>query len=837
MASGVPDLSKLELADNILVIELLQDGSLFSSNQAFSQLLSKGDQSITFENSLGKEQFNYFLQILDHASQDGKTSIHVELKHEFVSPSTTSIKWQFFINHKKYKYKYLGICHIPLPVKEESISYQVIDHVNDCFFVLDKEGTFLEVNPGFAKLFSSSRDHICSLNVDDVFGNADARLCSKKLIRQLQKAEVSDFEIHFKAIDEWWHFVVCPASDQTSVYAKNVTESKHYELELKRSEASLNALLNSTSESNLLLDKHICILRYNKAAELLAKKVLGKDLQEGACFLDYVPEVRRDRFREKFYKALEGQTIQYERKITNPEDKNFWFKISFFPVFDKDNQVLGVSFNAENIRALKEAEEKRNMYALIAGHITDAVIITDANGLTTWVNESFVRKTGYSLEDLRELTPGSVLQGPDSDPASIKIMEEAVKMGRPFHVELINYTKAGKPFNVEIKSDPYYRSDGKLLGFISIQPDVTHRKKEENRRIRESLIRYQAIFENSNNAILLANDQGYYLDANPAACQISGYSLDELKKLNVSDLLDTDSQFTRTEDWSDFIKKGKLEGTVAIRAKQGEMKILDYRAVADILPGLHLSILSDVTQQHLAEQKLIEQNQHLNRINNEKNRLFSIIAHDLRSPLNSLSGMIQLVQENMIAQEDFEKYTAKINDRIQHSLNLMDNLFQWAQHQLKGIRLEKIHIDLHEIANNKLALFKDAAEKKEIAIENHIGKGTWAWADFNMIDLVVRNLVANAIKFCSEGGQIKLSTQRKEEALTVCVEDTGVGIAKENLASIFGGEVSTRGTHDEKGSGLGLQVCKEFIEKHGGVIWVESELNQGSSFYFSLPIK
>ena len=838
MEPGFPELVDIDLSPDLLACRINIQGDLLRANRSFLLLFDSGNSNYSFRDTLSDHDFNILCNDFKECYRKDENILHTELKHQLPSAEPILVKWQFFAFKKSKDLFFTAVGYVQHTDEEHAgIPQVVINSLTDGFFVLDANKNFINVNQGIANLLSKSIEEVEGTNASGIFGSRDSALYSRQLSRCFSQNEPSNCEVHFPQLDQWWFFVVYPSSDQLIVYAKNISQRKHYEISLKQSQSKLRAILNSTSEANLLLNKDYAILSYNKAAELMAKKVLGVNLEEGMSFMKVLPKVNRKRFEEKFNHALEGNSIKYEREVKGIDNNVYWFRLTFFPVIDEDEYIIGVAFNAENIRERKEAEEKLNMYTLIAGHITDAVIITDARGLTTWVNESFIRKTGYTLEDMYGLAPGDVLQGPATETLSKQEMHDAVAEGRPFHVEITNYTKAGKPYHVEIKADPYYRSDGKLLGFIAIQPDITHRKKEEDRRIRESWARFHAIFENSINAILLANDEGKLVDANPAACHISGYSREELRRFGVRDLVYDTSKLTSTDDWETFLTHGKMQGTVAIKTKEGDLKILDFRAVADILPGLHLSILSDMTSHYQAEQKILEQNEHLNRLNQEKNQLFSIISHDLRSPLNSVSGLLELMQEDYIEKEAFDKQLGLLSQRVNHSLNLMDNLFKWAQHQLKGIKVEKSEFDLHTIGQSKLALFKADADYKRINITNKVEQNTIIYADMNMIDLVVRNLVANAVKFCQEGDQITISSHKEDQHTLVCVSDTGIGIAREDLSKIFGGIHSTLGTQQEKGSGLGLRICKDFVEQHGGKIWVESERKKGSRFCFTIPNK
>jgi len=833
MSRNTLNITDLNLGQHILTLVLSQQGHIISANQACRNMLV----SSMISDSLAEHDFGALLQRLDQLSQGAVEISTVTLEHRLEKDKSRQIRWQFFADVNKQEIVGIGNVLEAEP-KKNFYESQIMDYITDGFFIADHDGQFLMVNQAYANMLGLSQDEVYAKNINDIFGGQQSPLYSTIISRALYKNKTGKYEVYFPQLSQWWLFAVYPTSDQVNiVYCKEITERKKNEIQLSDSRSKLEAILDSTSEAHLLLSPQYQILSFNKSAQLFVGKIFGSVLVEKASVLQIIPDSAKASFQQKFERTLAGETIHTEWETQIADHSQNCYQLTFSPLYDAQQKVVSVAINAFNITDRKYAEEQLRMYSLIVNHITDTIIVTDAQGRTRWVNESFVRKTGYSLDDMYGLKPGEVLQGPDTSKESALEMHNAVVEGRGFHVDIINYTKSGRPYHVEIKADPFYSTHGELQGFIAIQPDITQRKKEEETRLRESWTRFHAIFENSINAILLADDQGRYLDANPAACEISGYSLDEIRQIKLNELLDHASELNRHIGWDEFIIKGKMEGTVAIRTKAGHIRILDYKAMADILPGIHLSILSDVTDQYQAEKKIRKQNKHLKKLNEEKNQLFSIIAHDLRSPLNGLSAMIQLLQDESIEKEDFDQQIGFISQRINHSLNLMDNLFQWAQHQLKGIKMEKQHFDLHEVTETKLGLFKDIADKKKITITNQIPKNTIIHADLNMIDLVIRNLVANATKFCDEGDQIHMMFLDKDEQVQVCISDTGKGIKADHLPKIFDGKFTTPGTKKEKGSGLGLRICKDFVEQHDGQIWVESKWGEGSHFCFMLPKK
>jgi signal transduction histidine kinase len=261
----------------------------------------------------------------------------------------------------------------------------------------------------------------------------------------------------------------------------------------------------------------------------------------------------------------------------------------------------------------------------------------------------------------------------------------------------------------------------------------------------------------------------------------------------------------------------------------------------------HNSILED-NYKIIQEQKaLLEENfislknneQKLTRLNATKDKFFSIIAHDLKNPFNVLIGLSDVVISNPDVRhsEDFEQIIDGIFHTAKSGYNLLDNLLKWARTQTGDIEYKPEMLDVYEIFEQNTLFFKETAKSKNIEICEIKRNGQKVFADYNMVNFVVRNLLNNAIKFSYPNGQVKLHAKQHKGFCIFTVQDFGIGMNKETCEKLFSIESTNpkAGTADEMGTGLGLIICKEFVEKSGGKIWVESEEGKGSSFFVSFP--
>ncbi|HAA21031.1 MAG TPA: hypothetical protein DCR93_19110 [Cytophagales bacterium] len=232
-----------------------------------------------------------------------------------------------------------------------------------------------------------------------------------------------------------------------------------------------------------------------------------------------------------------------------------------------------------------------------------------------------------------------------------------------------------------------------------------------------------------------------------------------------------------------------------------------------------------------------KQTDELSKLNRMKDRMLSVISHDFRSPLNSLRGALMLLNSQQLPPDQLQLVTDDINNKLNRTLNLVDNLLQWTRNQLMGVEVNRQALNIYDLTEETFNLLLPLAEGKRISLINQIAEDTVIDADLEMMKVVLRNLISNAIKFTLKGGEVRVESKYEDHYLSISVIDTGIGMPPDKVDRLFelGTDRSSLGTANEKGTGIGLLLCKEFIEKHGGHIHVVSIEEKGSTFTFSLP--
>lgn len=271
------------------------------------------------------------------------------------------------------------------------------------------------------------------------------------------------------------------------------------------------------------------------------------------------------------------------------------------------------------------------------------------------------------------------------------------------------------------------------------------------------------------------------------------------------------------ERWNVLVKENERAKELELKRGKEEKVRLEY----------------EVKQRTLEIQNQKEKLEELNRI---KDKLFSVVSHDIKAPLSSLKLSLALTKINKLSQDEFKAVSTEIETHLDQTTNFIQNLLQWAKFQLRGEVVKPVRLNMHAMIAETAGLLDNEMRQKLITLRMDIQSDCIAYADQVMIQSVLRNLITNAVKFTPAGGTITIGARNEDQKVVVSVSDTGVGILPENRVGIFTLEsLTTPGTRQEAGTGLGLVLCKEFTEKNNGVIWFDSEAGKGTTFSFALP--
>ncbi len=366
---------------------------------------------------------------------------------------------------------------------------------------------------------------------------------------------------------------------------------------------------------------------------------------------------------------------------------------------------------------------------------------------------------------------------------------------------------------------------------------------KQTRKLRDSEKKYQTLIDQSLDGIYIEDERGNILECNVQGYKMFGYTKEEMLKLSLRDLVPPEFSKLLPDVIPDEMETGdvylereniKKDGTIfptEINTKfitlNGERRLLAY--------------VKDNTEKKKAEQALKESEGNLKALNAAKDKILSIIAHDLKNQFGAILGFSEMIADEAEHHQltTLNDYANEINLAASQANSLLENMLSWAMMQKKMASFKPMALCLSELVDKVCDTLRGTANIKKIQLQNRVLADLKVYADGDMMLTVLRNLLSNAIKFTSRNGLVEILSDGPGELGEVVIEvrDNGVGIAPEKIAKLFrpGEYQSTLGTEQEIGTGLGLAVCQEFIEKHGGRIWVESELGKGSSFFMKLP--
>lgn len=386
--------------------------------------------------------------------------------------------------------------------------------------------------------------------------------------------------------------------------------------------------------------------------------------------------------------------------------------------------------------------------------------------------------------------------------------------------------------------------DALIVGLLWTFGFIILLNQKLNSDISEAKTHFEHIFNTSPDAVIISRaGDGMFVDCNESYYKISGYT-----KADISG-----NSFLHFNLWKNPEDRAKLVNQIDETGFCENMEVLFQRKDGEVFTGLlsakkitfneipHImSVTRDITDRKKAEENIRHKNEELHKTNVEKDKFFSIIAHDLRSPFMGFLGLTEIMAEdvNSLSKDELSTMSKELNKNAKNLFNLLKNLLEWAQMQRGTTSFNPIVISLSAVISRNIELIAKWAEQKGVEILNEVTEFQTVYADEAMLDSIIRNLLVNAVKFTEHGGKVIIGSKESTNGtLEVFVKDTGIGMSKALSEMLFKIEekVGRKGTDGEESTGLGLLLCKEFVEKNEGKIWVESEEGRGSVFYFTIP--
>ncbi len=655
----------------------------------------------------------------------------------------------------------------------------------------------------------------------------------------------------------WWWMQAVPVIDETDTVigvievSRNITARKHAEQALQESERQMRLILDHTKEIIAFHNADPQVIWANKAylQEVYAMTGVNMTLEalkERKCYDIWNPGEQCNACPITL--ALQNRASVLGA-VTHQNQENWhampgWWSVQAVPILDETGAVVGAIEVSRNItehkrtgEALRESEQN---FRALADNAQAGILVTQLDGHPVYANERAAEILGYSVEELLEINMRQLVP-PTEFPQIAERVQKRFRDGvepvpKLYETKLLH--KNGKSIPVEVTGAKtvWQGQDSDIVLFY----DISKRKHAEA-SLRESEQRFHTMFEKHQAVMLLIDpDSGAIIDANEAAQHYYGYPLDVFKTMTIQDIntLPPEEvaklrQQAAREEYNYFVFSHRLAS--------GEIRTVEVHSSPLTLNGqtILFSIIHDITARKQVEEALKKSEMELQKANATKDKFFSIIAHDLKNAYVSILSGVELLQGDDLTVERTRTISQELYKAAQNQHKLLENLLKWARNQSGQIEFAPKAINLASLVKWNLHLLKENAAQKQISLVSSVEKTLSVYADYDMLEDILRNLIFNGLKFTKPGGQVEISARETNDLVEICVSDTGIGISPEIVDKLFDVEAKyhTPGTANERGTGLGLILCKEFVEKHAGQIWVESEVGKGSKFFFTLPKK
>ena len=490
----------------------------------------------------------------------------------------------------------------------------------------------------------------------------------------------------------------------------------------------------------------------------------------------------------------------------------------------------------ERLKAVEELKKANALQTLVLENSTMGICMV-RNNKFQWNNSRFSEIFQLSLKDLQGITTSIILKSDDvfenrarwlNSMKDGKIVDKTIQLPR-VNGDLFWCRFIGSPL------DPVNPDEGSVW----MVEDIT-----ERRRLREKMRLLSHTVESLAECVSITDTEDQIIFVNKAFEELYGYRQEELIDKNISIVSSPNNDPQLIQSILPATLNGGWRGEVINRRKDGTefpvfiatSKVVDENGEVVALVG----VATDITERKKVEQQLEKYSEDLKRSIDAKDKLFSIISHDLRSPFNSILSFFNLLSEQYddISEDERKSFILDLKKSSEITFVLLENLLTWSRTQTGGIKVNAVHFDLAEVVDQQFEVLKNAAGSKNIILTNQVSHEINVYADKDMVKTILINLTNNAIKFTRPGGIINVNAGIKNNEAEITVEDNGVGIEGSVLENMFKLDKShsTLGTSEEKGTGLGLFICKEFTELNNGKIWVQSEPGNGSIFFFTLPL-
>jgi len=626
---------------------------------------------------------------------------------------------------------------------------------------------------------------------------------------------------------------------------------------LKDDNQLFDELLTNSKEGIILIDKNYQICEWNAGIETITDipkvDVIGKNFLEIIEFLlpkvsaniklkSFIRNVLQNSFNKHNFRLLDKSIYL---GISNTKNEKKYINTLFTNIQINNEQFLGIiskDITEEKLFRRTVYQNEKHLDILFNNDAIGIAIGKPDGGLYK-INQKFMDIVGFSFHELRNFNLINLIHSDDQREVFELFEKTKSNKGKKFSFKKRVRQKSGNKLWVRSHVNFQWSSDKQLEMIVIFLEDISSQKKAED-ALRESERKYRFIAEKASDIIYSISLDKKITFYNRAAERIFEVPVEELAKKEYSHLmLPKDKEFAKKLHQERLAGKKSPIFRHAFKTPKGKIVHLEF-SVNPLFDDYNqvigsLGIARDITARVKAEEKITEKNNQLQELVKTKDKLLSVIAHDLRDPFNTLIGFSEILQDQYyeLSEEEILKYLQQINFASNNGFNLLTNLLDWSKTQTDKIKSIPEEKNITKIIHHVILYVKNSALAKNIEINFNHAEELIANIDENMLRTVLRNLIINAIKFSYKNDVINITTVDNPDEIIISIKDYGTGIRKDEIEHILNKDINftKRGTDLEKGTGLGLIICKEFVQQWGGTLTIDSAIGKGSTLSFSIP--
>ncbi|MCC9166362.1 PAS domain S-box protein [Pontibacter harenae] len=706
----------------------------------------------------------------------------------------------------------------------------------DAIIVEERDGTIIDINCAGEALAGLPKQSIIGSSLANVLPAEAIPICMHHLALAFE-GDVVKYQLEInkehneKLILDITKVPVELDGEIIAVHSviKDITATTLYHQTVKEHAKKLNTIFESITDAFFTLNKNWEFTYINSEFDRLLNT--QRHYKIGKNIWDIFPEEVGQEFYQHYHKAVEtGESVHFEAYFKSAD---CWFDVKAYP----SEEGLSVYFS--DISDKVKAQQELKLMSLVASSIDNSVVITDANGLTEWVNTGFTKCTGYTLAEMVRKKPGAVLQGPETDKEAIKLFREKLQQGEYFNAVILNYTKSGEKLWFSMDITPVRDDAGNIRQYIAIQKNINERVKWQ-----QELTKLSLVARHTTNSVIISNKNRAIEWVNEGFTKLTGYSLEEAVGKIPSELLHpNDLDLNPYEEVKHLVLKGEpVSFEIKCTKKSGEIAWFSVQVIPILDEkgeiSRYLTTQTDITALKTSEIEFSVLAKDLYKQNRDLQQFTYIVSHNLRAPVANAIGLTRLLSKVDKHSELHDTALANLNTSVQRLDTVLKDLNMILSIRDNASSIDQEEVDLMGVFKQAVATLQQPLKYCGGEIITQIPQGYTIKGNKAYLHSIFYNLLSNAIKYRSDARKLCIKVTclgSSERGTIISISDNGLGIDLKRAGQDVFKLYKRFHMHKVEGKGLGLYLVKTHTEAMGGRVEISSKVEKGTNFLVYLP--